>query len=301
MNKKDVAFHLQNLADRVVLQGGFSEQSGSVYRSDATAWAIMALDANGAHTNLINPARSRLAAEQRLDGMIALSNDHPDSYWPTSLAILAWYNSIKYSESMQRAASFLLQKSGMALESKSYPIFGHDPSIPGWSWNVHSFSWVEPTALAIIALESAGYIDHPRVQDGVRLLMDRQLPGGGWNYGNTVVYDQELLPQPDNTGIALTALVSKVDRRDIEISLDYLHNRVVSLRSPRSLSWALLGLGSWGQRPSKSKEWILKSLSLQDRYGAYDTTLLSQLCLAFIAQNGTIPFLLPRNNIDEAS
>jgi hypothetical protein len=125
--------------------------------------------------------------------------------------------------------------------------------------------------------------------------MDRQLPGGGWNYGNTMVYDQTLLPQPDNTGIALAALASRVERREIQASLDYLQDRVVSLRSPRSLGWAVLGLGAWGQKPVKSHDWIRESLGLQDRYGVFDTSLLSLLNLAGLAENGSIPFLSSGN------
>lgn len=111
-----------------------------------------------------------------------------------------------------------------------------------------------------------------------------------------MVYDQELLPQPDNTGIALAALASRVERREIQASLDYLQDRVVSLRSPRSLGWAVLGLSAWGQRPVKSQDWIRESLGLQDRYGVFDTSLLSLLNLADLAENGSIPFLSSGNN-----
>ena len=273
MTQNNFNSHLKILINRVLPDGGFAQQPGSIYCPDATAWAVMALDVAGEHTGLINPARSRLAAGQGPDGRVTTSKEHPDSFWPTSPAVLAWQGSIPHQEAMQKAVSFLLQSAGSVWEKRADSIFAHDPSVPGWSWNDNAFSWVEPTSLGILALASAGQGEHARVDDGVRLLMDRQLPRGGWNYGNTIVYDQELLPQPDNTGIALTALASRVDRKDVQSSLNYLHDKVQNLRSPRSLSWAIIGLGAWGQRPASAPDMILESLDLQDRFGNYDTTL----------------------------
>ena len=117
--------------------------------------------------------------------------------------------------------------------------------------------------------------------------MARQLPKGGWNCSSTIVYGQELLPQPDNTGIALTALASRTDKKDVQISLNYLQNRVKELRTPRSLGWALLGLSSWDLRPDMAQNWIMESLNMQAIFGPYDTTLLSLLVLAFLEKNIT--------------
>ena len=284
------------IIDRVMPGGGFSEQFSSVYHPVATAWAVMALGAAGVHADIVDSARSRLADGQGADGRITLTSEHPDTIWPTALAILAWQGSIRHQEPMQRAVSFLVQSKGVTSEKKANSIYILDPSVAGWSWNQDTSSWVEPTALAILALDSAGQGNHGRVTDGVTLLMDRQLPGGGWNYGNTIVYDQELLPQPDNTGLALVALASKVEREEVQASLDYLQTRVKQLRSPRSLGWAVLGLDAWGIRPVKSQEWIRESLGLQNRYGVFDTSLLSLLKLADLAENGSIPFLSSGKN-----
>ena len=67
MAQQENLFLHQTLTDRAMPEGGFAEQTGSVYRPDATAWAIMALNAGGMHGDLINPAMSRLAAGQGPD------------------------------------------------------------------------------------------------------------------------------------------------------------------------------------------------------------------------------------------
>lgn len=145
---------------------------------------------------------------------------------------------------------------------------------------------VEPTALTLLSLRIAGHEDHGRALEAVRLLMDRQLPKGGWNYGNTAVYGQELYPQPENSGIALCALSGLVSRVDVQRSIDYLKSRIIRLRTPFSLGWGLLGLGSWGVRPAEAGSWVLESLDRQKNYGSYETTLLSLLILAFHARGG---------------
>ena len=44
------------------------------------------------------------------------------------------------------------------------------------------------------------------IADGVRLLKDRECVGGGWNYGNRVVYGVDLPPYVQTTAAALLAL-----------------------------------------------------------------------------------------------
>jgi hypothetical protein len=69
--------------------------------------------------------------------------------------------------------------------------------------------------------------------------------------------------------------------------LNYLQNRVKELRTPRSLGWALLGLGFWDQRPDMAQNWIMESLNMQKKFGPYDTTLLSLLVLAYLEKETT--------------
>jgi hypothetical protein len=140
-------------------------------------------------------------------------------------------------------------------------------------------SWIEPTALAVIALKATGHGQHGRVREAIRMMLDRQLPHGGWNYGNTLTFGRELHPMPESTGAALTGLAGEVDRETISRSLDYLQGEADRLRTPISLGWALLGLAAWGVRPAKGEALVERCLANQSRYGEYDT---SALCLLFL-------------------
>lgn len=149
---------------------------------------------------------------------------------------------------------------------------------------------VEPTALSILALRAAGYREHSRTREAIRMLMNRQLPNGGWNYGNTMVYGRELYPQPETTGLALAALAGEVPNRDLERSIAYLESRVSRLRTPLSLGWSLIGLHAWGIRPGKTKPWVLECLGRQAGSGAFHTADLSLILLAHLGWKGTFPF-----------
>jgi hypothetical protein len=262
---------------------------GGGYRPDATAWAVLALALAPSverDTGVIENGRSRLAASQSEDGRVSVSPSDPGPFWPTSLAILAWHGSSKYAKQRVRATDFLLRTTGKHWEKTENSPLAHDTSIQGWPWNQDTHSWVEPTSLSILALRTAGMGGHKRVREGVRMLMDRQLPSGGWNYGNTLAFGTELVPQADCTGIALNALAGEVPHRDVEISLRYLQTQVTRLRTPLSLGWGILGLGAWERLPEQATAWIGECLARQDLYGVYDTTLVSLLLLALEGKRG---------------
>ena len=204
----------EQLRGWALADGGFGIKHNGDFRPDATAWAIIALKAFEADAGLVEKARRRLAAAQLQDGRLPLFPDHPESYWPTPLAVLAWQGAPAFKEAQERAVAFLLATSGLSLKKDEDPMFSHNPEIPGWSWQADTAAWVEPTAMTMMALEAAGRGAEPRLEEGRLLLLDRQIPGGGWNYGNTAVFGQVLKPMPESTGMALNALGRKAPRED---------------------------------------------------------------------------------------
>jgi hypothetical protein len=134
---------------------------------------------------------------------------------------------------------------------------GHDSTLVGWPWVTGTHSWVEPTALAVLALKSAGESDHPRTREGVRLLHDRLLPSGGCNCGNTIVFGQELLPHIQPTGLALLALHGEPDHDGrIARSLAWLQSAVDGQTAAASLAYALWALARYGRAMEKADRWL---------------------------------------------
>lgn len=271
--------------------GGFPYQVGAEARSDSTAWAVMALSNSAISESICEQGRAYLLEQQDTMGRVCISRSHPEASWPTPLAILAWHSSINYQNPENLSSQFLLTLTGMHFPKSDPPITGHDPSIIGWPWITDTHGWVIPTGMAILALQVAGLGAHTRVKEGQAMILDRQLPHGGWNYGNTSVFGKELHPLPECTGIALQALANDIDLQYVERSLDYLLKKLPALRTPISLGWALLGLGAWGLRPSHSEELILTSLELQERYGPYPVPALALLLCAANTTGGLRSFV----------
>ena len=184
--------------------------------------------------------------------------------------------------------AFLLATSGLSLKKDPEPLFSHNPEIPGWSWRADTAPWVEPTAMTMVALEAAGRGAEPRLDEGRLLLLDRQIPGGGWNYGNTAVFGQVLKPMPESTGMALNALGRKAPREVVQTSLAYLTDCVPALRTPWSLAWAIFGLGAWEARPGSADALAEACLARQARFSGYDTSSLAVVLAAVQSTAGLL-------------
>ncbi|MCA9472750.1 MAG: hypothetical protein MRJ96_08805 [Nitrospirales bacterium] len=281
---------LATVLERKLSDHGFTDMPNGTFRPDATSWALIVLKGNAVHSQIFKEAGDRLIDYQMPDGRVVISPDHPDAYWPTPLAILAWHGSTAHQKALWQATDFLLRTTGVHWEKHEDDMVGHDTSIPGWPWIGQTHSWITPTAMSMLALSVAGYADHERVMAGVRLLLDRQISAGGWNYGNTSVLGQTLRPFPETTGIALYALAGRVKREAVRPSLEYLRARISTLRSPLSLGWALLGLGAWELMPHNGEEWICETLDRGTRYGGFDTASLCVLLLAALSVRGIEPW-----------
>ena len=280
------------IMNRSLPEGGFALSRGEPFRADATAWAVLALETYRGSRDLTVSACRRLSESQLSDGRLSAVDGYPEAYWPTALALFAWKTVPGFEKELNRAIQFLIVSSGKISPKKDNDIIVHDTSIKGRPWIENTHSWIDPTSLAILALNACGYRKHERVREAVRMILDRQLPVGGWNYGNTEVFGKQLMPISECTGHALCALAGYAETNDVKLSIDYLNREVDRIRTPLALSWSILGLAAWSNRPVKARDWILESLALQKKYGNYDTCLLAQLIIAYCATGDFLSLFL---------
>ncbi len=204
--------------------GGFSYRKGVGSAAEPTLLALMAFLVSGFQFPGLDKSRAWLKSLENPDG--SLSQNHvirPEGIWVTPhYAIL--HHLLGDIPSRDKAVGFLL-----AFKSVTFPdsdSIVQNNSLVGWAWVPGTFGWVEPTAWALLALKLAGKGDHPRCVEGRKLLMDRKIPKGGWNYGNATVYKQDLLPFFDTTALALLALRGFVPEADLAESLAILEASV---------------------------------------------------------------------------
>jgi len=124
-----------------------------------------------------------------------------------------------------------------------------DVRLVGWPWAEGNFSWVEPTAWAVLALRKVGNDNGPEVADGARLLLDRAFDEGGVNYGNRRVLGRMTEPIPTPTALMLLALQGAGDEPRIGAALHYLREQAERANDLEHLGWARLAFTAWGDRP----------------------------------------------------
>jgi hypothetical protein len=225
--------------------------------SEPTALAGLALAAAG-RREAAQAAGDWLVSQQSEAGTVGVTATRPTPCWPTALAILHWRrldDQRRFGPAIDRAVAWSLAERGRTHERR--PHAGHDTTLVGWSWAAETHSWLEPTAMFVLALKAVGQSQHPRTREAVRLMIDRLLPEGGCNYGNTIVLGQELLPHLEPTGLVLTALADEptADPR-LERSLAYLERELTADTPTASLAYGLLGLAAHNRTPSEQAIWL---------------------------------------------
>jgi hypothetical protein len=255
---------LKDILDLLAGQLPCGYHVGGPPSTEPTALAVMALVAQGRHAAAAKGIEW-LAGLQAPDGSVGPTASQSVPGWPTSLAVLAAHfatntDSAKRATTarrfdIDRAVAWILRTRGEALPRT--PEMGHDTTLVGWPWVEDTHSWIEPTAMHVLALTSVGRGDHPRTREAVRLLIDRLLPDGGCNYGNTVVMNQVLRPHLQPTGLAMLALASESDQKGkVAKSLDYLARELSPRTASASLAYGLMGMAAQNRFPTNSLSWL---------------------------------------------
>ncbi len=214
---------------------------------EPTALAALALLAAKQHAAAAR-AVHWLQQAQTQAGSVGVRPGHDVPSWPTGLAVLAWQAALRLLPdpprtivaSRDRAVAWILSTAGET--SKRDELCGHDTTLAGWPWVTGTHSWLEPTALQVMALKAAGQAGHPRTREGIALLLDRQLPAGGCNMGNTTGIGQGLRPQLHTSGIALLALAGEPSTPRVRKSIHYVQKQLPLPGGALSISWGILGL-----------------------------------------------------------
>lgn len=262
---------------------GWGYRPGAEPSVEPTVLACLGLAATAPSADRRELHRSAdwLATLQQPDGSLGISASLPSPRWPTAYALFLWSALDSHADARARAARWLLAARGTILPKQPDHPVGHDSSIPGWAWVEGTHSWIEPTACAMIALRAQGQGDHPRVREGRRLIEDRAIPSGGWNYGNNIVFGTPLRPQPAPTGMALLALAGPMPPpAAVSQAIAYLEASLPAIRSAQSLGWGLLGLAAWNVLPEPAGRWLAETHQQTTRRGSDEARELGFLLLA---------------------
>jgi hypothetical protein len=236
---------LQKLATFATPEGGCPYYSRTSASAEPTILAALALWANAGPAGLFKSLVDFALSLQNKDGSIGVRFSHPrEGLWVTAELAILLHHAGRVGPLAPALDFIIATKSDTAPND---PRIRQDSTLVGWPWIPGTFGWVEPTAWALIALDLAGLAGHGRAIEGRKFLLDRQMPSGGWNYGNPGLNDRELLPFWDTTGLALVALCGHVRPEQVVRSVDLLEKDQARIESVCGLAWAVLGLQSHGR------------------------------------------------------
>lgn len=246
--------------------GGWGYYREKTSRLEPTAWGTLALHAG-------QPAEEAAVLRNwpSADGLLLEHAGGEPNYGFHGLALLVMNAcGVQHRAGNASLAGGLQRVKGIALAQSSSS--RQNNSLQAWSWIEGTFSWVEPTAWCLLALKKsaqigAGRVDSARVDEAERLLIDRSCVSGGWNYGNSDSFGQDLRPYVPTTAVALLAMQDRRAHPVVGRSLDYLEKHATSERSGSTLALVLLALRVYGRRNDEVREALIEQMPLTMELG----------------------------------
>jgi uncharacterized protein (DUF362 family) len=154
------------------------------------------------------------------------------------------------AEEVGRIAGRLLSVQGKCpADPAAADLVDIDIQIKGWPWADGNFSWAEPTAWASLALRRSGFGSHERVEEGLRLLLDRATDQGGINYGNRRVLGRLTEPLLEPTAFMLLACQGRERHPRIAAAVNYVRKEALGSEDLERLCWARLALDLYRDIP----------------------------------------------------
>jgi hypothetical protein len=246
--------------------GGWPYATGKASRLEPTSWALLALAASAGGAD----DEGVLRRWPRSQGWLVDVKGAPVNIAFNALAALTMLSTPAHRPMADPVVRLVVATKGMRLEQS--PDIRQDASLQAWGWVDGTFSWVEPTALAVLLLKKAASMTHgaearERIRTGERMLLDRSCRDGGWNYGNSNVFGQDLWPYVPTTALALLALQDRSNDPIVAKSLHRMREDLSSEQSLLSMGLAVLAFGAHGV----STETLVRDLADRSRSGPHES------------------------------
>jgi hypothetical protein len=259
MNKA-ISFSPRQFLRHCNSDGGIPYSPGMPSFSEPTLLMILAFIAvKEAH--LVQQLVDWALKHRNSDGSIGLSGEFPnEGLWNTPLLAIVMHN-LGLKVERDAAIDFIIK--ARSITQKRSPNNDMNAQLLGWPWIVNTFGWVEPTSWALLALSLAGKENHPRSVEGRKLLEDRCIPEGGWNYGNKVVFNHRLMPFWDTTALALLAL-GESNQSLTKMNLDLLERSFPEIQSLYSNALSGICLERFGRNTREIRNRIMTLFESDD-------------------------------------
>lgn len=253
--------------------GGWPFQVGAASATEPTALAALALADTATSPDILSAAATWLIAQQRAGGLFTASPTHQEGSWLTPFAAIA-LTRLGQPDPASTAAQALLAEDTFAFTELAPNIYGYDTTLRGWPWLPGAFTFIEPTAAAVLFLKQAGFSAHQRVRAGVQVIHNRALAAGGWNYGEPEVLGGALFPTAAPTALVQLALADEQDDRTAA-GLSWLQTLSGQITALYSLGWTAIALNVLGALTGEWRDEVIATWNAQpaERRDATGTAL----------------------------
>lgn len=250
------SLHRQRNAD-----GGWPYYAGRKSRLEPTSWAALATGSAVISTPL--------GTWQQADGFLVEPATGEVNIAFNALAILCANAPGGASSAMfDNVIKALVESRGVAVAQ--HPQARQDSSLRAWSWTTGAFSWVEPTAWALLALKrwaAPSAAVSARIATGEHVMRDRACPGGGWNYGNPEVYGKALPGHVPPTAIGIMALQDRKTEPVVGDAVAFIERRALLEGSTTALALSQLALSAVGRVPSRMVDALVAHAPHTESFG----------------------------------
>jgi prenyltransferase beta subunit len=242
--------------------GGWGYSPGRKSVVEPTAAVLLAIRDEPKAINTFEKGMSWLLSSQHEDGGWGINAEDPESGWHTAWALIAMKYSNQNSDSIIRAVEWLTQVSTYQITQDEFantkmPL-SYNLEALIWPWLPGQGCWIEPTALAVLALEGIAQtqLAGTRIRAAIDYFHKNRTPSGGWDVGNAGPLDTIVLPHAYQTALVLMAL-TRVSIQEIQNNdLSALRLDMQQDTSILSLSSGLVALKTLGENDQEINSYI---------------------------------------------
>lgn len=229
--------------------GGWGYFAGHRPVTEATATVLLALRDKDEEKNMVDGGVRWLLSTQHEDGGWGYVEDDDESGWQTAWAVLALSKLQIGDDHYRRGVEWLVDVKPLGYQADDFSRSDEtnqvsDPVVNSWPWYPGEATWVEPTSLAILALdkERGDPVVSKRIKHALAYLEERRCPGGGWNVGNPVMFGSALPGRAPQTAIALIAKSGWESSPHHPQDIETMQQDMIQDGSPLALGWGCLAL-----------------------------------------------------------
>ena len=233
--------------------GGWGYSTGQKPVVEPTAAVLLAIRNEPPANNSFQRGISWLLRSQHQDGGWGINENDAESGWQTAWALIALRYFTQNQDSISKSVEWLTTVGTLEITQAEF----QKPEIPKrdnneafiWPWLPGQAGWIEPTAMAVLALEgmTKSRLADFRISAALSYFRKYRTMDGGWNIGNATPLDTIVLPRVYPTALVLLAL-ARIAQPEIQ-TIDLNALRQDMHRDPSILlqSSGLLALSTLGE------------------------------------------------------